>query len=129
MKQFDWFLSVRDLSNRLRFSVFPCVCTVIITGNNTQMTSERVKNKKVRHETMSDVVTFCSLHARARASSVYSGCIVTVHAHGKNVIYLFYTSILLFFSPTVAKRLNFRIRLRFVLKHRNFRRTSLVLIP
>ena len=104
------------LSNRLRFSVR-------VYCNNAQMTSERVKNyEKVRHETKSRAVTFCSLHALASSVHYYS-----TYAQ-KNVIYFFYTTTLLFFSLTVAKRLNFPIRLRLVLKRRNLRRTSLVLI-
>ena len=65
--------------------------SVRVYCNNTQMTSERVKNKKVGHETKSSAVTFCSLHALASSVYYYSTYV------RKNVIYLFYTSILLFF--------------------------------
>ena len=49
--------------------------------NNTQMTSERVKNKKSRHSTSSRAVLFSSLHTMTSSVYYYSS-----HAR-KNVIY------------------------------------------
>ena len=49
--------------------------------NNTQMTPERVKNKKSRHSTSSRAVLFSSLHALTSSVHYYS-----THAR-KNVIY------------------------------------------
>ena len=44
------------LTNRFHFSVR-------VYCNGSRMTSEREKNYKVRHETKSSAVTFCSFHA------------------------------------------------------------------
>ena len=66
------------LTNKLHFSV--CVYC-----NRSHITSQRAKNKKVRHETKSSGVDCCSLHAVTSYLIYYS-----THTR-KNVIYLFYT--------------------------------------
>ena len=66
------------LTNKLHFPV--CVYC-----NRSHVTSQRAKNKKVRHETKSSGVDCCSLHAVTSYLIYYS-----THTR-ENVIYLFYT--------------------------------------
>ena len=73
--QCDWLLSVHYLTNRFHFCVR-------LYCNRLQMTSSRVKNKKVR--TRRSRVPVCSSHAMASSGIYYS-----TEAH-KNEIYLFY---------------------------------------